>query len=395
MELNKYIVIKFSELSLKGGNKKEFINVLLINIKNKIEDYSFDGKVKNAWDHIEIFSEEDLDKIFIILKEIVGISFFSFFYKCKADKKIIEKVIKEALIEYPKGTTFRVSAKLIDNDMFDDKDKMIEWLAWYGTNELEYKINLKNYEVDFNIRLENNEATLFFKKIRGIYGLPAGGNGKALTLLSGGIDSPVAAYKTITRGINTSFITFLTSNTSTKETLSKIFSLANEVDKFNGIHGKLFLVNFTEIQKEIMKLKDSSYRIILLRRYFLRFSKVISQKYGFKFLITGDSLGQVASQTPESMTIIDQATDQLVVRPLVSMSKNEIIGIAEKINTYKISIKEGEDMCLIFAPKNPIIFPKQYKILELESLLVDMDKIIDSIIKKDMRVINLKGEKNV
>ena len=257
------------------------------------------------------------------------------------------------------------------------------------------KINLSKFDVDINVRIEGDKTTIFFEKENGIIGLPAGANGKALTLLSGGIDSPVAAYKTISRGVNTSFLTFLTPRTSNSDVITKIKELALVVNRYNGIDGKLFLVNFEKIQEQIMLLDNTSYRITLLRRYFMRFAKMVSDKYGFKFVITGDSLGQVASQTSESMTLIDNATEQLVVRPLVSMSKNEIIRIAEEIETYKISIMPGDDMCSIFTPNDPIIFPKKKMVASLEAKLSDMDKILFKILNEDMRVIELKELKNV
>ncbi len=390
MELNNYIVVKFSELHLKGGNKKEFITALTRNIRGKFTDKGIVADVKNARDKLEIYSENDLGKVPSALDEIVGISLYSHVFQCEVDKEGIEDIMKRELSKYPEGTKFRVSAKLVDGDLFESKDEMIKWLAWFGTNEMKFKIDLKNHEVDLNVRIENGKATLFFDKNMGIYGLPAGANGKALTLLSGGIDSPVAAFKTITRGVNVSFLTFLTPRTSEADTISKIKDLALQVDKFNGIHGKLFFVNFERVQEKIMLLEDTSYRITLLRRYFMRFAQLVSKRNGYKFLITGDSLGQVASQTPESMTQIDNATEQLIVRPLVSSSKNEIINIAEEIGTYKISIRPGDDMCSLFTPKNPIIFPKKYMVEKLESQLEGMDELLESVYDEDMRVIELK-----
>ncbi len=390
MELNKSIVVKFSELHLKGGNKKEFITTLTRNIKNKFETYSIEAQIKNLRDKIEITSDSHLDKVPAALDEVVGISLYSTVYKCKSDKDTLEELMKSVLSNLPKETKFRVSAKIVEDTLFNDKNEMIKWLAWFGTNVMNFKIDLSNYDLDLNVRLENGEATFIADKTKGIYGLPAGGNGKALTLLSGGIDSPVAAFKTITRGINTSFITFLTPRTSQTQTLSKIMDLAKQVDKYNGISGKLFLVNFERVQERIMKLEDSSYRITLLRRFFMRFAKIVSDKHKYKFVITGDSLGQVASQTPESMTMIDNATEQLIVRPLVSSSKNEIINIAEEIGTYEISIRPGDDMCSAFTPRNPIIFPKKYVIQKLEEELGDMEELLFSVLREDTRVVELK-----
>ncbi len=390
MESNKYIVVKFSELSLKGGNKKEFVSTLFRNIKQKLEDKGIIAEVKTGRDKIEIWSNEQLDKVPAALDEVVGISLYSHVIECEPSKEVIESIIEKELLGKVNGQKFRVSAKLINNDLFADKEDMIKWLAWVGTHMLDMKINLKDYDFDLNVRIEDKKATLTLDKHVGIYGLPAGANGKALVLLSGGIDSPVAAYKTITRGMNVSFITFLTPRTSESETIAKIRDLAKTVDKYNGKHGKLFIVNFERVQERIMQLEDSSYRITLLRRYFMRFAHLVSKFNKYKFVITGDSLGQVASQTPESMTMIDNATEQLIVRPLVSSSKNEIIKIAEEIGTYEISIRPGDDMCSAFTPKNPIIFPKKYMVEKLEAELGEMDELLKSVFNEDTRIIDLK-----
>ncbi len=389
MESNKYIIVKFSELHLKGGNKKEFVSVLMRNIRKKFEDYGIESEIKNFKDKLEIYSDQ-LDKVPNALREVVGISVFEHAISCEFNKENVEALIKEELSTFKKGTSFRVSAKIIDSNAFENKEAMIKWLAWLGTKELGLKIDLDNYEIDLNVRIEQNIVTIILNKETGVYGLPAGANGKALTLLSGGIDSPVAAYKTITRGINMNFITFLTPVTYEENTVNKITSLAKQINKYNGIDGKLFLVNFEKVQGRIMTLEDTSYRITLLRRYFMRFAELVSKKYGYKFVVTGDALGQVASQTPESMTQIDNATEQLIVRPLVSSSKNEIINIAHDIGTYEISIQPGDDMCSFFTPKNPIIFPKKYMVEKLESELEKMDEVLESVFNENMRVLDLK-----
>lgn len=390
MEFNRYIVVKYSELHLKGGNKKEFIRILIQNIKSKLLSNNIDAIVVNGRDRIIIESDNNLDEIPMILNYVVGISSFGFYYEVPANKEEIEKFLENHLSK-DEMKTFRLSVKVVDK-VLGEKEEVIKWMAWFSSSVLKYKVNLKKYDIDINIKIEEGKAILFFETQKGILGLPAGANGKALTLLSGGIDSPVAAFKTITRGINSSFITFLTPRTSDSNTINKIMKLAKQVNKYNGINGRLFLVNFERVQEEIMKLENTSYRITLLRRYFMRFAQLVSFKYKYKFVITGDSLGQVASQTPESMTIIDNATSQLIVRPLVSMSKNEIINIAREIGTYDISIMEGDDMCSLFTPKDPIIHPKMRMTLDLEEKLNNMDEVLKKVLEEDMRIIELKGE---
>jgi len=196
---------------------------------------------------------------------------------------------------------------------------------------------------------------------------------------------------TTTRGMNVSFVTFLTPVTSDKETLYKIKELAKRVNDFNGYDQKLFVVNFAKVQAEIMKLVKEEYRITLLRRYFMRYSELLSERYGYEMLITGDSLGQVASQTIASMTLIDNSTDMLIARPLVAMSKNEIIKKATEIGTLQLSNLPGNDMCSLFTPKSPVINPKKEVILDLESKLEDMDKVLEDVLENDTRILELKN----
>lgn len=392
MESNKYIVVKFSELFLKGSNKREFIFILVRNIKIKLINFNNEFNLFVKRDKIEIHSKLHIENIYSLLSEVVGISSWYYCYEFNEfNKNEIENVIENELTDHLLLTKFRVNVKIINNHLIPTKNKeeIINWLASFCINKLNFEVDLKKYDVKINLRFEKNKIFLFFLNEKGIEGLPAGVNGRALALLSGGIDSPVAAFRMISRGINVSFITFLTPNTSEENTLKKIKELALRVDNFNGIHGKIFFVNFEKIQEKIMQLKNSSYRIILLRRAFMKFSKIVSKKYGYKFLITGDSLGQVASQTPESMSVINQSIDQLIVRPLISMSKNEIIKIANDINTYKISIQPGNDMCINFTPKNPIIFPKKIIVENLEREIGDIEQLFYDTLKENTRIVDI------
>lgn len=387
----RYIVIKFSELTLKGKNKKDFVKHLINNIQTKLDDKKIDAKVIDARDKLIVDSKNDLDKVPSVLKYITGISYYSYYFETTQDKESIENLLYNQLNLFPEETKFRVSIKNNDKNYTREKDQVIKWIAWFVSNDLNFKIDLFNYEVDVNLTFENNKTIVHLLKRNGINGFPSGVSGKSLALLSGGIDSPVAAFKTITRGMNTSFITFLTPRTSSSQTINKIKELSQTVNNYNGTSQKLFLVNFEKVQEEIMKLEDTSYRIILLRRCFVKFAQFVSKKYGYKFLVTGDALGQVASQTPESMTQIDNATNQLIIRPLITMSKNEIISIARDIKTYETSIKPGDDMCTIFTPRNPIIFPKETMVNELEKKLKNMDNLFSEVFEQDTRVLEIEG----
>ncbi len=388
--MNKEILIRYSELTLKGKNRNHFSKVLFKNIKNKLSN--LDYAIERDYDKIIIKPNDNPEDYIKPLSEITGISWYAIVTSVATSKENIEKALDEVFSKNDKAT-FRVSGKAIDKDLFDSSDSLTRWAAGYILNKYpESKVDLKNYNLNVNIRvLSDGNTQIYCEKHKGIEGLPAGSNGKALQLLSGGIDSPVAAYKTTTRGMNVSFITFLTPVTSTEETVHKIKSIAKRINDFNGVDQKLFIVDFSKIQQRIMMLKKDEYRITLLRRYFVRFSEMISKKYGYDMLITGDSLGQVASQTIESLTMVDNATDMLIARPLISMSKNEIINIATKIKTLELSNLPGDDMCSAFTPDNPIIKPKKEVVLELEAEMTNIDELLNDVIENDIEIVEMKN----
>lgn len=392
--MNKQIVVRFSELSLKGRNKKDFINLLFFNIKNKLNFLGLKYELLKSYDKFFIIpkdeNDQNIDVYLSVLSKISGISWYATMYKVENNKEQIKNTILFVMNKIKDNQTFRVSAKAINKIVFESSEKLTSFVASIILQNSNLKVNLDNYDVEINVHITNNgEVMIYTNKIPGIIGLPAGSNGKGITLLSGGIDSPVAAYKTITRGLNMSFITFLTNVTGSKKVIDKIKSLANEVNKYNGENQHLYLINFTRIQAKIAQLENASYRIILLRRYYFRFCELIADKYGYQLFVTGDSLGQVASQTVDSMTVISEVTNKLIARPLISFSKNEIINQAKKINSFDISNREGEDMCSLFAPNNPVINAKINEVQKLELELEGMDDILNEILENDMKIIKL------
>lgn len=391
--MSKEIIIRYSELTLKGKNRKDFANLLVLNLRKKLDREKLFYVLEKKYDYLLLKVKNNLNIYYEVISKIPGISWFSEVFKVKATKKNILNSLDELLKDYKEEKTFRISAKDKAKKEFSSSDELTKFTASHILKNTDLKVKLVNFDLEIFIKiLETNEALIYINKIEGIKGLPAGTAGKGLVLLSGGIDSPVAAYESIARGLNVSFITFLTNVTANEKVLYKIKQLANKINEFNGVDGKLYLVNLTKIQSEIASVSKEEYRIILLRRIYLKFCEIIANKYKYKVFILGDSIGQVASQTIESMTVLSDVTKKMIIRPLITRYKEEIIMKAKKIGTLDISNLPGDDMCKLFAPKKPIIFPKLNKVLEQENLIDNLDKKLFNIFEEDMRVIQLDDE---
>lgn len=361
--MDKIIFIRYSELYLKGKNKKQFINILSRNINFKLKDLEYVLERKHDKMIIKNF-KKDVGIFIKKLKEVIGISWFCVAKRIETEKEAIKKSVLQ-IVERNKFNTFRVSAKN-NSEIFSNSMDLTHFVAGVILENTNMKVNLENHDVDVTVRVENNITFVYGEKIKGIDGLPSGSNGKALAFLSGGVDSPVAAYQMMTRGLQVDFITFLSPKVETEELLYKIKKLAKQVNKFNGKTGRLYIVNFQPVRHYIRNaLKKESYRIVFLRRMFAHYGNFLSKKYDYVSLITGDSMGQVASQTPQNLTAVDDASDIFIARPLIGMDKNSIIKIARKIETYNISILPGEDMCSECTPKNPVLSADMKLVKEL------------------------------
>ncbi len=389
------ILVKYSELTLKGKNRKEFSNQLVKNIKNKFKQNEIEVKVEKYFDKLIINSLFDSNKVIEILKTIVGISWMAEIVEFELNSNEDIYSALSLILKDKSNFTFRVSAKTLNKDIFSSSDELTRFVATFVLKNYDSKVKLKDYDLEINIKIDELlNVTLFKEKIRGLEGLPSGSNGEALSLLSGGIDSPVSSFEILKRGFNTSFITFLTPVTKTENVVNKITHLAKKVNTYNGSNRKLFLVNFKVVQAMIRDIGYEEYRIIILRIFFMRFARFVSERYKYDLLVTGDSIGQVASQTPKAMEVIDKNSEMLIIRPLVTLNKNEIISKAKQIGTYDISILPGDDMCSMFSPKNPTTKPKKETVEKILSKLEDLEeKYFTNILDKHTDIITLGAKK--
>ena len=378
-----YIVCHYSEIGIKGKNRIFFEKKLEENIKKalKRDVPSFYSGTKNISGRILIkltknFEQEELVKS---LKNVCGIGYFSFAKKIEKDMSNIKKKTLE-IIALEKFETFRITTKRGDKNFSLNSMEVNKELGAEIVKKTGKKVDLTKADLECIIEITYQGAFIYFKKIKGIGGLPVGSSGKVISLLSGGIDSPVASYFACKRGAKNVFVHFHTYPYTPKESISKVKKLASLINKFQ-YDAKIYLVAFGDLQKEIFLKAPDKLRIILYRRFMMRIASTIAEKEKINALITGESLGQVASQTLENIRATEEVTDLPVLRPLIGMDKEEIIIKAKEIGTFETSILPHDDCCSRFMPKFPETRAKLKEVYEVEEKF-DIEKMIKDAINK-------------
>ncbi len=384
--MEKFIVIKFGELFLKGKNRSSFSGCLFKNVKRALKGFEFNLVNKNNMFFL-FFEQENENEILDILKMIPGISYIHICYMCETDINKIEELACKLCEGFK---TFKIEIKRKHKN-FMERDEIISSVARKILSNREIVVDVNNPELLLTIEIHSSkDSYIWTDKIKGIGGLPIGVNGSCLSLLSGGIDSPVASFQVQKRGQIVDYLTFITEDV-TEKTIDKLKKLINKITLNNKIHNaKLYVIDYTKVQHELMHMSNPKYRITLMRRSFYRIAQEIALKNNYDALVCGDSLGQVASQTLESINTISNVCDKMqIFRPLLTFDKQEIIEIAKKIDTYETSIGEHEDVCSMFAPQNPATKPSVKLALSLENELKLLNYIEQSVINK-IKIINVE-----
>ena len=358
------ILIKYGELTTKKDNRKEFINILSKNINEKIKKY--DAKIIKDRSRMYITFEDKYQKEIIkVLKNTFGIHAFNIVHKANTNKEDICTVTLENL-QKTNFKTFKVVSKRRDKSFPISSMEFNKVIATFILKNIkDIKVDVHNPDIYINIEINKDETYIYFNEIKGLGGYPVGVAGKGLLMLSGGIDSPVAGYLSLKRGVKIEAIYFEAIPHTSLNAREKVINLAKELLKYSSSFN-LYIVPITKLQEEIYQKIDSTYIITILRRMMYRISEQIARKHKDLILINGESIGQVASQTLTSMNAINEVVKIPVIRPVACFDKLEIIDIAKKINTYETSILPYEDCCTIFVPKHPVINPKQDKCVEYE-----------------------------
>ncbi len=376
------ILIRYGEISTKGKNRKQFISRLRENLRFVFQDVT-DLRIRSEHDRMYLRSSHEHEMAILLerLPRVFGIQSFSPVAECKTDlqemKALAVKIVEG--IDY-KGKTFKVNVRRAYKKFELDTYELNRDLAGHVLTTLPgMTVQMKNPEIELVVEVRENGTYMMVEKIPGAAGLPVGSNGKALLLLSGGIDSPVAAYFIMKRGVRIEAIHFFSPPFTSDQSLEKVKDLCQQISQFGG-KVRLHIIPFTEIQQTIQQNVPENVTMTSTRRMMMKISDLVRKEIDAKVLVTGENLGQVASQTLESLAAINDVTTTPILRPLITYDKLEIIDIAQKIGTYETSIRPYEDCCTVFTPASPKTKPKIDKMNYYESF-TDFDEMIERAIQ--------------
>ncbi|EKD5409995.1 tRNA 4-thiouridine(8) synthase ThiI [Enterococcus faecalis] len=364
------IMVRYGELSTKGKNRKTFIMQLAQNVKRALADFPA-LKIHADRDRMHILlNGEDSEEVIPKLSKVFGIQNFSPSIRIEKEMPAIRAMVQEVVREvYTPGKTFKITAKRSDHSFELDSNGLNQELGGAVIEAIpEIQVQMKKPDINLRIEIRKDAAYLSYETIRGAGGLPVGTSGRGMLMLSGGIDSPVAGYLAMKRGVEVEAVHFASPPYTSEQALQKAKDLAEKLVPYVGTI-QFIEVPFTEIQEEIKRVVPQGYLMTITRRLMLRLTDAIREMRKGLVIINGESLGQVASQTLQSMVAINEVTSTPIIRPVVSMDKTEIIEIAEKIDTFELAIQPFEDCCTIFAPPQSKTRPRLDKAQDYEARL--------------------------
>lgn len=388
-----HIMVRFGELSTKGKNKKDFIRVLANNIKHALKEFK-GTNVETRFDHIYVqLNGLEYQPILERLQDISGIQGLSLVYRCDKDVDVIKESAL-ALLKEQDGQTFKVKVKRSDKQYPIISDDVTRIVASHILKNYQIKVDVHNPDILLSIEIRQEAAYIFTNTYMGAGGYPLGVGGKTMHMLSGGIDSPVAAYLMMKRGVSIECIHFASPPYTQ---MAVIYKLQDLLKKLNHYQPKirLHIVPFTKIQEAIYDNVPESYCITLMRRMMFRLADRLARRRKCPVISSGESVGQVASQTLQSMHVINAVTNMPVIRPCATMDKTEIIRTSIKIGTYDISIRPYEDCCTIFTPKAPKTMPHLDEVIEFEKTFDFETMINDALNETEVMFISDEEEKEI
>lgn len=377
-----HILIRYGEIALKGKNKRSFEEQLIRNIRPLLSEFP-NAKLRRSYNQMYVeLNGEPYEPIIEKLKKVFGIQSLSVALKSENDVEQMQKTALAALeLTGKKVKTFKVSARRKFKQFPIDSLQLNHLIgSSILKNVKDISVDVHNPDVDLRVEVKSDGTYISSEQIPGAGGLPVGSSGKVLLMLSGGIDSPVAGYLALKRGVTLEAIHFHSPPYTSDRAKQKVEDLVSVLAAY-GLKINLHIVPFTLIQQEIKRHVPDDYSMTIMRRMMLRISEQIARKQGALAIVTGESIGQVASQTIESMHAINAVTTMPVLRPLVAMDKLEIMEIAKQINTYDISIRPYEDCCTIFLPTNPVTRPKLEKAVQYEQAL-NIEELVNDAVKQ-------------
>ncbi len=384
------IMVHYGELGTKGDNRKLFINQLNRNIRDALRNYE-GVSVSTDRDHSYVsLSKDNEEEVLARLEEISGIQRLSLVYKTSKEFSDIEETAL-SLIQKESGKTFKVEAKRADKTYPLDSYAIAREVGGYILEHTDLTVDVHNPDIRVNIELRKDAAYISCHTYPGAGGYPLGMNGKVMMLLSGGIDSPVASYALLRRGVRIECIHFAAPPYTSSAVLGKLEDIIKSLSVYQR-EIKLNIVPFTKLQEAIYANVDEPYCITIMRRMMMRISTSLAKSHHCLGIATGESIGQVASQTLDSMIAINDVTNFPIIRPLAVSDKISIIDTAKRIGTYEISIRPYEDCCTIFAPKKPKTKPKINECLFYESKF-DFAPLVEECVNNVEQILYIDGVK--
>ena len=382
------LLVRYGELSLKGRNRKTFEDILLANMRSSLADLPH-GRITKTFGRIYLETNDNWAELAQRLQSVFGIVSVSPVLKRTLDLEAIKEGAS-LVVQDTKGSTFKVEARRPNKAFPLTSPELCNALGGHLLRSFPHlTVDVHNPDFILNVEIRQEGAFLYSQVIPSFGGLPAGSSGKGILLLSGGIDSPIAGFLSMKRGVRIEGLHFYSYPFTSERSKTKVVELARLLAPYNAKGSfKLWIAYFTEIQKALQKSSYPTLSITLMRRFMLRIATELAEREGALALITGDSLGQVASQTMESIHVINAVTTTPVFRPLIGMDKQEIIDLAMKIGTYETSILPYEDCCTVFVPKHPATKPRIDQVLQAEEELDVHGLVTEALAKTEVLLIN-------
>lgn len=382
--MREIILIKNGELVLKGLNRSTFEDILIKNMKKALHDigeFTF-TKSQSTIMAEPVDPDTDLDDAVDALKCVFGIVALSRAAVAEKDMEVIKRIAAEYLDEeLSLAKTFKVEAKRSDKRFPFKSPEIARELGGYLLSKFNHlKVDVHNPEVTVTVEIRDNYAFIRGNNIKGAGGMPVSTSGRAAVLISGGIDSPVAAYMMAKRGIELVAVHFASPPYTTELAEEKVMTLLHKVARYSGPI-TAYVVPFTELQEQIRDKCDEDYFTIIMRRYMMKISEILAKHQHCSALITGESVGQVASQTIYALACTDASVTMPVFRPCIGMDKVEIIDISRKIDTFETSIQPYEDCCTVFTPRHPKTRAKLEEVIAAEAAIENSDELIERAVK--------------
>ncbi len=385
--MEQMILAKCGEIVLKGLNRSRFDTILLKNLKLSLADLGeFDISLAQSTVYIRPLSDTDMDEVFARTKRVFGFAAVCRAYMCEKEMESIKALARECLVDtLEEVTTFKVEAKRSDKRFPLKSPEICREIGGVLLAEFPHlRVDVHHPDVTVTVEVRDFGAYIHAVREPGAGGMPYGSNGRACLLLSGGIDSPVAGYMMAKRGVKLTGIHFFSPPYTGERAKQKVLTLAEELRAYcPGM--KVMVIHFTEIQEAIREKCKEEYFTVIMRRFMMRVAFELSKITRSGALITGESLGQVASQTMDALRLTDGVTDALVLRPLIGMDKEEIVQISRKIGTFDTSIQPYEDCCTVFTPKHPKTKPIFSDILKEEEKL-DVEGLVDRAVHENYEI---------